>query len=114
AGLFSLGLSMSVTEAAVLHELRQRTVQAALSYLKGDGVSQGVAIMVQSGLRWAAAGTTWHCLAAGAILCCGLAGLGAGRPRSQAAPQPEKEAKRIGGVEPSIRVQKPSAKPAID
>jgi RNA polymerase sigma factor (sigma-70 family) len=113
AGLFSLGLSMSVTEAAVLHELRQRTVQAALCYLKGDGVSQGVAIMVQGGLRWAA-GTTWHCLAAGVILCCGLAGVGAVWPAPQAAPQPEKEAKRVEALEPPIAARKPSAKPASD
>src|SRR5262245_15217942 len=110
AGLFTLGLSVSVADAAILSGLRQRTIQAAWSYLQGNAVSEGVAIMVQGGLRWAA-GTTWHCLVAGIVLCCGLAGLGAVWPASQA-PPPDKEAKRAEANQLPIGGQKPSAKPA--
>ncbi|GEM_PF-1565271 len=109
AGLFSLGFSVDTASAAALVELRQRTLQAVLSCLKGEPISQGVALMVQGSMHWAA-GTTWKCLAVAVVLCCGVAGLGAVWSAAEAAREPEHAAAGAEPVQPPGRAQKRSDK----
>lgn len=70
-----LGLWGSATEAVDV-ELRQLALQAIVASINGATINQGVAVMVQAGLR-GSAGALGMKLVAGLLVCCSLAGLGA-------------------------------------